>query len=367
MKTIKLYSIGLVAVARSEMNCRRESIKASTIIILGSILLVMLATFSTFAKPCECEDIDKIKAEIARVSLSEEAWKEIFGWARGMLPRVDGVKPPLSNDELNTKFLQLKNAPQSEWKRIVSEPVGKIEEIQKVGELDQNGDVIVNETFKQNNCDGIVEGIRVHESTHRNFFTSPFNMARGDLLTWRLLRTRAESEVESYRAQRIYLEALLASLEIRCDGELEYEAEITVNMQSMILMKVASTARISFKIDANKKITGTGTQTLSFGSSSDSACTASNTKSEYELIVSGQEEGGFLRFKFSPKGGATIPDMKCKIGDGEGDWVSIPIPFGIGDVQIEKKDGAKHEDDFAKMSGGMATGKSVITLHLYKK
>ena len=340
--------------------------KASTFIIFGSILLITLTAFSTFAKPCECKDLDRIKAEIRRTSTAEDVWKEIFGWSRGML---EDVKPPASNDELNTKFVQLANAPRSEWRRIVSEPVGKIEEQRKVGGLNQSGEVVLDKTFEQGNCDEIVEGVRVHERTHRNFFTSPLNLATGSALTWRLVQTRAESEVESYRAQRIYLEAQLALLESRCDGELEYQAESTLNMQPLIVMKIVSTARISFKIDANKKITGSGIQTLSYEPLSSSACTANSARSEYEWIVSGREEGGFLQFKFSPKGGAAIPglQMTCKIGNQQGYGMSLPVPFGIGDVRMEKKDGARSEIDFARMSGGKATGKGAITLHLYKK
>jgi hypothetical protein len=84
--------------------------------------------------------------------------------------------------------------------------------------------------------------------------------------------------------------------------------------------------------------------------------------------VSGQEENGFLQFKFSPRTGTTIPGIKmeCRIAGGQGHGMSLPVNFSIGDVRIEKKDGATRELDISRISGGRATGKAITTLHLYK-
>ena len=340
--------------------------KTLTIGVFGSILLLVLTAISTSAKPCECKDMDKLKAEILRTSTSEAAWKQIFGWTRGTTGRDVS---PISNDALNTRFMQLARAPQSQWDRIMSEPIGKIETPQKAGELDKNGEPIVSDAYQQANCDEIIEGIRVHERAHRDFYLDPAKLVGGSALTWRLLSTRAESEVESYRRQTAYLREVLAKLESECHGELVYEAPITLNMQPLLMYKIVSNARISFKIDDNNKITGGGIQTLTLEQIGSGACTATSAGSEYEWTVSGQEENGFLQFKFSPKAGTTIPgiQMQCKIAGGQGYGMSLPVSFNIGDVRIEKKDGATRELDLSRVSGGRATGKAVTTLHLYKK
>lgn len=323
--------------------------------------LAVLLSPEVQAKPCECKDLEKIKSEINRTRKSMDVWKEIFGWARGTL---EGVKPPATNDELNAKFSQLYNALPSEWRRILAEPAGKPAVQQNVGGLDQNGDVIVNEEFTQANCDGIVEGVRVHERTHARKYTSPLTA----LGPWNLVRIRAESEVEAYRAQTIYLDALVAALELKCDGELEYRADITLNMQPLIMTKIVSTANISFKIDQNGRITGSGIQTLSSEQVGSGACTVTSVRTEYEWIVTGQEENGFLQFKFSPRSGTTIPgiQMQCKIAGGQGYGMTLPTNFSIGDIRMEKKDGATREMDMSRVSGGRATGKAVTTLRLYK-
>lgn len=338
--------------------------KASTTILV-SILFLTLTALSTFAKPCECKDMDSIKAEILRTSTAEAAWMQIFGWTKGTVGRDF---PPGSNGELNTRYLQLARTPRSEWDRVMRGPVGEIETPQIAGGLDQNGDVVVTESYRQANCDEIVEGVRIHERAHHDFYLSVYGMAAGRALTWRLLSTRAESEVDSYRKQTAYLKEVLAKLESECHGELIYEAESILNMQPMLVYKITSTARISFKIDENKKITGSSLQTLTLEQLSSGFCTATSANSEYEWIVSGQEEGGFLQFKFSPKGTTTIPGIQaqCKIGNQQGYGMSLPVSFGIGDVRMEKKDGATRELDISRMTGGRATGKAITTLHLYK-
>lgn len=179
---------------------------------------------------------------------------------------------------------------------------------------------------------------------------------------------KAREEARAYTREITELKALV--LEADCHGELEYQAPITLNMQPLLKYQIFSTARISFKIDDNtKKITGGGTQTLTLKQISSGECTATSSQSEYEWTVSGQEENGYLQFKFSPRGGATIPGirMQCRIAGGQGYGMSLPMNFNIGDVRIEKKDGATREMDISRISDGRATGKAITTLYLYKK
>lgn len=183
------------------------------ILIVLAISLSTFASRSAYAKPCECKDIDAMKSEIQRVSNGEAAWKEIFAWARGL--RRD-VAMPQSNDELNTKFLQLARAPPSNWDRTMRESVQQIERPQTAGGLNMDGEVVVNNEFAQSHCDEIVEGVRVHERAHRDFFLSPGNAIIGGLMSSQHLRLRSESEVVSYRTQKAFLEQKLEALKKQC-------------------------------------------------------------------------------------------------------------------------------------------------------
>jgi hypothetical protein len=166
-----------------------------------------------YAKPCECKDVGAMTAEIQRVSTAEAAWRETFAWARGL--RRD-IAEPKSNDELNTKFLQLARAPRSDWDRIIREPIQQIERPQTAGGFDKDGEVIINVDFSKSHCDEIVEGVRLHERTHRDFYLSPGNFIEGGLMSSRHLRLRSESEVVSYRAQKAFLDQELGTLKKRC-------------------------------------------------------------------------------------------------------------------------------------------------------
>ena len=206
-------------------------------ISLSSIIFLALSAFSTFAKPCVCKDIKEFTAEIRRVSDAEAAWMEIFAWARGL---HSDVAPPKSNDELNTKFLQLSRTPRSDWDRVMHEPIQKIEIPEKAGSMDQNGEPIVNETFKQAHCDDIVEGVRVHERAHREFFLSLGNLIQGKASAIApLLSVRSESEVVSYRKQKVFLTDKLEKL--KCDnqwkGTISYTVIKTYTTKRTILPK----------------------------------------------------------------------------------------------------------------------------------
>lgn len=178
-----------------------------------NISLTAFVPGGTTAKPCECKDIDSITAEIQRVSTAQEAWKEIFAWAKGL---HNDIAPPKSNDELNTKFLQLARAPRSSWDLVMHQSVQQIEKVQKAGGLDKDGEVIVSPTFAETHCEGIVEGVRVHERAHKDFYLSPGNFIEGGFFSSAHFKLRSESEVESYRAQKAFLERELAALKQRC-------------------------------------------------------------------------------------------------------------------------------------------------------
>lgn len=164
--------------------------------------------------PCGCKDIDAMAKEIERMSTAEEAWKEIFAWARGLR---SNVAPPKTNDELNAKYVQLVKVPRSEWDRIMREPLQASQAPTKIGGLNEKGEPIIDDAYRMANCDEIVEAVRVHERAHRDFFTGySLDHVLSTLMESRLLRLRAESEVVSYRAGKAYLLPEKQKLETKC-------------------------------------------------------------------------------------------------------------------------------------------------------
>lgn len=186
-----------------------------TVISLLSVvvLLTLLNAPAGAAGPCTCKDLDKIKEHLDRAAMSEEAWKYIFAWARETYRDVD---LPKTNDDLNQKFVQLKNAPPSKWYDLIKEgPVKERKGLRKVAGLTEKGEPVVDEDFQNSNCDDVIEAEKEHERKHKEFYLG-FPQVFDVVMTSRLQRLRAESEVESYRAQKTFLEKKYADLKLKC-------------------------------------------------------------------------------------------------------------------------------------------------------
>jgi len=178
-----------------------------------TLLLTLLNDPARAAGPCTCKDLDKIKENLDRAATSEEIWKYIFAWARETYRDVD---LPKTNDDLNQKFVQLKNAPSSRWYDLIKEgPVKEKKSLKKIAGLSEKGEPVVDEDFQNSNCDDIIEAEKEHERKHKEFYLS-FPQVFDVVMTSRLQRLRAESEVESYRAQKTFLEKKYADLKLKC-------------------------------------------------------------------------------------------------------------------------------------------------------
>ncbi|HSC55706.1 MAG TPA: hypothetical protein VLC51_00810, partial [Nitrospira sp.] len=160
--------------------------------LCGGLLLIVFQTTAVGAGPCRCDDIDKLQKHLDRVTNAEEAWKEIFAWARDLYRDVD---MPQSNDDLNQKFVQLTSAPKSQWYDLIKQgPVKEKKTIKKVAGVSPEGEPVVDDDFKKTNCDDIIEAEHVHEQAHKDFYLS-FPKVFEVPMSSRLLRLRAESEV----------------------------------------------------------------------------------------------------------------------------------------------------------------------------
>jgi hypothetical protein len=139
---------------------------------------------------------------------------------------------------LDTKYRQLARAPRADWDRIMHDPIHQIEKVDKAGGLNDKGEPIVNENFVKTHCDDIVEGIRVHERAHRDFFYSPGNVVDVPMRS-RHLRLRSESEVVSYRIQKAFLKEKLDAAKISADAEGHYRGSATVNWAGTLIGSLA--------------------------------------------------------------------------------------------------------------------------------
>ena len=186
--------------------------------LCGALLLAVFHTTALGAGPCTCDDIDKMQKHLDRVTNAEEAWKEIFAWARELYRDID---LPQSNDDLNQKFVQLTSASKSQWYDLIKQgPVKEKKAIKKVAGVSPEGEPVVDNDFKKNNCDDIIEAEHIHERAHKDFYLS-FPKVFEVPMTSRLIRLRAESEVESYRAHKSFLEKKLAELKLKCVTKLD--------------------------------------------------------------------------------------------------------------------------------------------------
>lgn len=180
---------------------------------------------------------------------------------------------------------------------------------------------------------------------------------------------KAREEAQAYTREIGELKSLL--LKVGCKGELNYQGTTILNIPSFMSFRIVSSAHLSFSIDeATHKITGEGTQIVAIEPISSGHCTANAGQSEYEWNIGGQEENDFLLFKFLPRSKTTLPNIgiiRCRIKGNESYGFSYPVNFNIGDIQIEKKDGATREIDFSSITGGATTGKATITLRLYQE
>src|SRR5262249_6959168 len=131
------------------------------------LILFSMASFSAKARECTCDDLDTLKRRIEQAARAEAAWEEIFSWARELR---QSPAPPSSNEELDQRFVELMGAPKSSWDSVMSQPVGNTAAPTKIGGLDESGEPVIDQNFRNSNCDDIIQAVRLHELTHRSFF-----------------------------------------------------------------------------------------------------------------------------------------------------------------------------------------------------
>jgi hypothetical protein len=104
--------------------------------------------------------------------------------------------------------------------------------VKKAAGLDEKGEPVVDDDFKKNNCDDAIEAEKEHERKHKEFYLSfPKIFEAG--MDSRLLRLRSESEVESYRAQKNFLEKKLAELKLKCLTTLDKSGKLLLQGEAV--------------------------------------------------------------------------------------------------------------------------------------
>ena len=168
--------------------------------LLVTVLLVLaLAPRPAAARPCECSDKADIEKALAMVEKTRAAWSTVLADILG-----DAKDAPKTMAAAKDAFSANMN-----WKKG---------EVRKVGGLDPNtGETIIDEDFKEEHCDGVVEGVAVHERAHFWFFVSQTVVvfaASPSLLAKMLVR----SEIDARDKEERYLKQQLAEVRKLCGG-----------------------------------------------------------------------------------------------------------------------------------------------------
>lgn len=206
-------------------------------------------------------------AELKRVTTAEAAWMEIFAWARGLHP---DMRPPSSNEELDTRYAQLARAPRNAWEGIMHTPIQQVEKLERAGELNASGEPIVSPEYSKTHCDDLVEAVRIHEAAHRDFFLSPGNFLEGGLMASRRFRLRSESEVVSYRTHKEFLTKKLDALKkLKCgyrasgqDGPVIYSGYVCDLEKPFTLSGTVREVTYNYKFTPASATAGTATLSL---------------------------------------------------------------------------------------------------------
>jgi hypothetical protein len=182
--------------------------------VLLSLAFSFFIPSLAYSRECTCDDLGRMRNRTEAAGKAEQAWKEIFAWARGLR-----TSPPLptTNDEMNVRFGELMNASANTWDSIMSQPVTRTSTPPTIGGLNANGEPVIDNNFASENCDTIVEAVRLHEARHEEFYTSLLHVSEV-LFPSSHKRLRAESEVVSYRAEKEFLQAKADELEKKCTG-----------------------------------------------------------------------------------------------------------------------------------------------------
>jgi hypothetical protein len=130
----------------------------------------------------------------------------------------------------------------------------------KIGGLDEKGEPVIDQNFRNQNCDDIIAAVRLHELTHRSFFLGySIDHFLSILMPSRLLRLRAESEVVAYGAEKEFLNGKADALEKKCKPT---ASATTPNGITYTAKRCESSPWGTWKLTISGPMTGQGTLTV---------------------------------------------------------------------------------------------------------
>lgn len=155
------------------------------------------ALFPPFAvgqSPCTCDDLPAVKDFAAQIEQMAAAWREVLNEAYS-------TNPPTDMAEARKRFRE----------KMWGEGAGETQ----IGGISPGGDVVVSPSFREQNCESIVNSTVNHEKKHKEHYFTKMHLpqvftARG------LMRTLAMSETEAHDAQVRELQNQIAQMEDDC-------------------------------------------------------------------------------------------------------------------------------------------------------
>jgi hypothetical protein len=164
-------------------------------VILTVVLVVLGVPHFGFAKPCSCKDIKKIEDTLEMIDKTRRAWYSVLADIYGR-----GKDAPKNMDEARQRFRENMG-----WTST-----------RKVGGLDPDtGDAVIDPQFEQENCESIVNGVKVHEKAHLRY-----GLSRSIPITFMdpgtLAKVLAKSEIDARNYEETFLKEELKKLKEKC-------------------------------------------------------------------------------------------------------------------------------------------------------
>jgi len=252
---------------------------------------------------------------------------QIFAWARGLR-----TNPPLPTDnkELNLRFVELLNAPKNSWDQIMSQSVQPGEEPPKIGGMNKLGEPIIDQNFQDQNCDTIVEAVRVHEQAHKRYYLA-FSLDRivSEMMPANLLWLRAESEVEAYRAEQEFLKAKAEELEKKCGRT---ATATTPNGITYTATRCEASPWGPWKLTVSGPMSGQGTVNVSEGGGGTWSATCTLAGAPMALSQNGSAE-----YSEGPNPELRLTtNLATAMGRSASPGKSIVLPVQFGSASCEK-------------------------------
>lgn len=157
-------------------------------------IVLVLAAAPAAGKPCTCEDIADLRKSLVSTKQTRTAYYSV-------LTDIVSHSPNAPADVEATKLSFQKKMG---WTSVV-----------QVGGVTPEGDIILDQGYKNAHCDTVIEGVKTHETAHKWYFRWHVYSVAAATERW-LARIVVESEIDARNAQARFLTNEIKKLKKQC-------------------------------------------------------------------------------------------------------------------------------------------------------